>query len=1079
MKRKHTKTLCLLLSTVFCFSSLAPVYAKAPEQLIADRAAAKYTGTEDASAFIKISHPEKDTSSREFGDKNTDGLLDYVGNGKLGVPGVDPGANGQGDRGQSYSWSAAAYGDWMYVCTLFNASVTTMNLMNSGLDGGFDPEIMKQVLETCYRGDFFVEEEDGKNPRGTLSKVNVKTGEVKIIMSMDTKEDSYGNKYPRGINPQFRNAVKFNDKLYFCGSVNVIPAIYEVDPNNNDAFRCVYQDKSLAENPGAMAEAFKNKLCPAIRGITQFEDALVISCVGLDGNPYIAISKDPDKGFEIIASTWKEGTDNTVEAELLGYPACKLTDSIYGGSIWEMTEFDGDLYVAMCTGTPANSPDGGKTMQSFALIKGECNGDLTDRSAWTWTPIIGDKDKHGAAYTFGIDPERTRSGACNMMVFNDHLYIGEYNDTEIALLNFVKDMDLEFMADNLEQSVNLYRLDTNDTIEKVMGDPTELFPNTVSGSHNGSGFDAKENQYIWQMRVFDGKLYAGTFDETCILYPIAQFSNGDLLHMSGEEWKMQLESLGKLIQSVIDAAAKPKPEDKPEPKPEAKPEETPEQAPETEENTVPETEQDQDAVVEEEETDIDNVAENETAEAEDTAAEAAAFEIESYAADPNVLSVLKDMMKAEDTFSMLKQTDKFSEMTEVPAFSHNDNNMIPEACFTDAPIVEVDSFADMHLAFLAAIELLDQEDDLSFEQQLNLKIKFAQLYEEIMEYYEAHKCDLPQFIQDFYDKFLNNPTAKKVQSLLRCLVLLKDSESGFDMYSSADGVHFEQITNNGLGDPYNQGLRSFAVNSPDDAENNQWLTLGTANPFYGTQIWRMEGKNLNPNPVPAEPAKPQPETPEQPETPDKPSKPSHGGGGGSYSSAGYDIILKADDDIKLKASVKKADAGKTVSVTAEAENGKVVRSVSVEAKKDGKEIPVTLKDGKYTFEMPKSDVVVKAAAAEKVITLQINNKEIKVNDKTFTNDVAPVIVNDRTMVPIRVVTETLDGKVAWDAKTSTVDLMIDGKALSMTVGKMLADFDTPPVIMNERTYVPMRYIAEKLGADVQWIGDTKQIIIVK
>ena len=57
--------------------------------------------------------------------------------------------------------------------------------------------------------------------------------------------------------------------------------------------------------------------------------------------------------------------------------------------------------------------------------------------------------------------------------------------------------------------------------------------------------------------------------------------------------------------------------------------------------------------------------------------------------------------------------------------------------------------------------------------------------------------------------------------------------------------------------------------------------------------------------------------------------------------------------------------------------------------------------------------------------------------------------------------------------------MIDGKALSMTVSKMLADFDTPPVIMNERTYVPMRYIAEKLGADVQWIGDTKQIIIVK
>ena len=62
-------------------------------------------------------------------------------------------------------------------------------------------------------------------------------------------------------------------------------------------------------------------------------------------------------------------------------------------------------------------------------MRGDRNADGT----FTWTPVAGDQKKDGARYTFGIDPERTRSGAANLMVFNDYLYIGEYNDEEIAL----------------------------------------------------------------------------------------------------------------------------------------------------------------------------------------------------------------------------------------------------------------------------------------------------------------------------------------------------------------------------------------------------------------------------------------------------------------------------------------------------------------------------------------------------------------------------------------------------------------------------------------------------------------------
>lgn len=91
------------------------------------------------------------------------------------------------------------------------------------------------------------------------------------------------------------------------------------------------------------------------------------------------------------------------------------------------------------------------------------------------------------------------------------------------------------MNANLSQSVSLYRMDKDENIEKVMGDPTEMFPESLSGI--GSGFGRRENQYIWRMNVYEGKLYVGTFDTSSLLHPITQLVNGDLANMSGEEWE--------------------------------------------------------------------------------------------------------------------------------------------------------------------------------------------------------------------------------------------------------------------------------------------------------------------------------------------------------------------------------------------------------------------------------------------------------------------------------------------------------------------------------------------------------------
>ena len=62
---------------------------------------------------------------------------------------------------------------------------------------------------------------------------------------------------------------------------------------------------------------------------------------------------------------------------------------------------------------------------------------------------------------------------------------------------------------------------------------------------------------------------------------------------------------------------------------------------------------------------------------------------------------------------------------------------------------------------------------------------------------------------------------------------MSKSERGFDLLVSYDGINFDVITRNGLGDPYNHGCRVFAI-------TDSGLCVGTANPFYGTQVWLLE-----------------------------------------------------------------------------------------------------------------------------------------------------------------------------------------------------------------------------------------------
>lgn len=635
----------------------------------------------------KITHPEN-------GLKAPDGIVDYIGNST-----VTDEITGVGDRAQNYAWSAIGYGDWVYIGTCPNAMTQTLNFMGTVLGNKFDKEIMTATLNAMFNGAFFTAEEDGGDPKGILVKVNTKTGEVKLLMSKATTNT----------NVQFRNVVELNGKFYFCGSVNGLPTVYQVDPAT-DEYKKVYQSIDQAD----FYKAYQMGISVGIRGISTFEDKLIISLVGLEG-AYICESDNPEDpdSFKVIATM----------SDMFNYPAYRYQDSIYGGSIWDMAVYNGSLYVSICTGTPENKPDD-NTMQSFALIK----GDRDDNGKWTWTSVIGDKEKDNAKYTYGIDPERTRSGAANLCVYDGYLYIGEYNDEEIALERVLFDQSCDFMNSNLEQSVNLYRMDENEEIQLVVGDADEMFPDGgLTGL--GSGFDRNENQYIWRMQVYNNKLYVGTFDTSSLLEPIGQLTNGDLLKMTDEEWQSQIEYIKVLAELILNKYKTPQ---------------------------LP-------------------------------------------VAAPATLSISRD-----DARNMAKSVNNAGKISRATAA--NAENVIE-----------------------LAQEIENTADEKASEE-------FIATYTELS---KASK-DMTISIGEIIGKIFTEENIAKMTSFVKCAAYMSTAERGFDIFTLDSSLNVKTVTTNGFGDPYNHGCRTFAVTDDN-------LIVGTANPFYGTQIWTLSDNKYDLN----------------------------------------------------------------------------------------------------------------------------------------------------------------------------------------------------------------------------------------
>ena len=115
----------------------------------------------------------------------------------------------------------------------------------------------------------------------------------------------------------------------------------------------------------------------------------------------------------------------------------------------------------------------------------------------------------------------------------------------------------------------------------------------------------------------------------------------------------------------------------------------------------------------------------------------------------------------------------------------------------------------------------------------------------------------------------------------------------------------------------------------------------------------------------------------------------------------------------------------------------------------------------------------------KRIRLTVGEQAYVVDSLQKTMDVAPAIVSARTMVPLRFIVEALGATVYWEDASQTATVELEGTSLDVVIGEMAPGMDVPAMIIGDRTMVPLRYLSETLGCDVEWISATQTVYINK
>ena len=127
-----------------------------------------------------------------------------------------------------------------------------------------------------------------------------------------------------------------------------------------------------------------------------------------------------------------------------------------------------------------------------------------------------------------------------------------------------------------------------------------------------------------------------------------------------------------------------------------------------------------------------------------------------------------------------------------------------------------------------------------------------------------------------------------------------------------------------------------------------------------------------------------------------------------------------------------------------------------------------------------------AAASElqKSISFTVGQNSYTANGQSLAMDAAPLIAGGRLLAPVRYLADALGAQTTWDAARRTVSILRGNTALELAIGSAALNdngrvgwMDTAPVIINGRTYFPIRYIAEAFGYTVLWDANSQAVTV--
>lgn len=124
-----------------------------------------------------------------------------------------------------------------------------------------------------------------------------------------------------------------------------------------------------------------------------------------------------------------------------------------------------------------------------------------------------------------------------------------------------------------------------------------------------------------------------------------------------------------------------------------------------------------------------------------------------------------------------------------------------------------------------------------------------------------------------------------------------------------------------------------------------------------------------------------------------------------------------------------------------------------------------------------------------VVSLQINNPIMELNGKKVEidegRDTKPIVKNGRTLVPIRAIIEAFGGSVGWEEETKSVLLTMEDDTIKLAINSSTAylngkknSLDVAPTVVNGRTMLPIRFIAEGFNLAVAWDSDTQRVYVI-